>query len=69
MRIESVLLDNRKRAFVLTTSQGTFTFPYSKCDPAPTPADRVTDVWIDEELAGEAVTYRLASGREGFVHI
>ncbi|MGB4441617.1 MAG: hypothetical protein WBJ62_05275 [Coriobacteriia bacterium] len=29
----------------------------------------MTDVWIDEELAGEAVTYRLASGREGFVHI
>ncbi|MBA4370344.1 MAG: hypothetical protein C0418_02055 [Coriobacteriaceae bacterium] len=26
-------------------------------------------MWIDDELAREAVTYRLASGLEGFVHV
>ncbi|MHB1016781.1 MAG: hypothetical protein ACYC2X_02675 [Coriobacteriia bacterium] len=69
MRIESVSLDNRKRAFMLTTKRGVFSFPFVKCEPTPTPEDPATETWIDEELGGEAVSYRLASGGEGFVHI
>jgi hypothetical protein len=69
VRIESASLNNRRMAFVLVTPRGTFTFPYAKSDPAPTRADPVEEFFIDEELAGQAVTYRLASGREGFVHM
>ncbi|MHB8051605.1 MAG: hypothetical protein ACYDHQ_10405 [Coriobacteriia bacterium] len=69
MRIESARLDNRRRAFVLVTERGSFSYPYTKADPAPTPADRVVDLRIDEEMAGEAIVYRLSSGREGFVHV
>lgn len=65
--IQSASLDNRKRAFVLTTERGTFSYPYVKCDPPPTPADPVTEFWIDDELAREGLTYLLASGQEGFV--
>ena len=69
MRIESARLDNRKRAFVLQTPRGEFAFPYTKADPEPTSTDRVVDFRIDEEMAGEAIVYRLESGREGFVHV
>lgn len=65
--IQSASLDNRKRAFVLTTERGTFSYPYVKCDPPPTSADSVTEFWIDDELAREGLTYLLASGQEGFV--
>jgi hypothetical protein len=69
VRIESVRLNNRRRAFELATPRGVFAYPYAKADPSPTASDPVAEFFIDEELAGEAVTYRLASGREGFVHV
>jgi len=67
VRIQSVSLDNRKHAFVLETERGTFSYPFAKCDPPPTPADRVAEFWIDDELAREGLTYRLVSGQEGCV--
>jgi hypothetical protein len=69
VKIEAVRLNNRKRAFEFVTPRGAFSFPYAMADPVPLPADPVTEVFIDDELAREAVTYRLASGAEGFVHI
>jgi hypothetical protein len=69
VRIESASVNNLRRAFELVTPRGTYPFPYAKCDPVPTRADPVVEFFIDEELAGQAVTYRLASGREGFVHM
>src|SRR5260370_3706439 len=44
--------------------------PYPvRADPRPTDDDPIARVWIDKELASEAFTYALASGREGTVHI
>lgn len=69
MRIDSARLDNRKRVFVLDTERGSFTYPYSKADPVPTPDDRIVEWYIDLEMAREAISYRLESGAEGFVHV
>jgi len=66
--IQSVRVDNRKREWVLETSRGVFSYPFAKCDPEPTPSDRVAKYFIDDELAREAVSYVLESGTEGFVH-
>jgi hypothetical protein len=44
-------------------------FPFGRCDPAPSPQDRLSDVYVDSELGREAFSYRLASGAEGSVHI
>ncbi|MDO9556271.1 MAG: hypothetical protein Q7J82_01640 [Coriobacteriia bacterium] len=68
MSIQSVRVDNRKREWVLETSRGAFSYPFTRCDPEPTPSDRIAKYFIDDELAREAVTYVLESGREGFVH-
>jgi predicted XRE-type DNA-binding protein len=44
-------------------------FPYAKSDPAPSPTDRLAEVFVDPELGREGFTYRLSSGAEGSVHI
>lgn len=69
MRIRSVQGNNRRKAFQVSTSGRSMTFPYCKADPLPTTADPVTGVVVDHELASEAFTYMLRSGREGTVHI
>ena len=69
MKIRSVKPNNRKKAFEIRTSTRDFQFPYSKAVPRPSASDPVADVSIDKELAGEAITYVLKSGREGSVHI
>ncbi len=69
MKIKSVRANNRKRAFEVRTWRGLLPFPYSKADPAPAAADQIADLFVDHELGGEGFTYRLASGREGSVHV
>jgi len=44
-------------------------FPYSRAEPSPTTADRVREVFVDEEAGREAFTYVLDSGRSGTVHV
>lgn len=69
MRIVSVVANNHKHAFEVDTTRGRMLFPYAKSDPPPTPEDPIVDVCVDEELGGEGLTYRIASGREGSVHV
>jgi len=68
VKIQSVALNNHRRAFeIALAGRGKFSFPYGKADPEPTPEDPVDQVFVDPELGGEGVTYRLQSGREGSV--
>ena len=69
MKIRSVKLNNRKRAFEVGTWRQLFLFPYTKTDPPPTAEDPIVEVSVDDELGREGFTYQLASGREGSVHI
>jgi len=68
MKIRSVHFDNRRKAFRVVVSRGTYWFPYAKAHPRPSSEDRVASVYVDEELGNEAFTYELASGHEGTVH-
>jgi hypothetical protein len=69
VKIQKVIADNRHRRFAVTTRRGVLLFPYARCDPTPSPEDRLIEVYVDDELAREAFTYHLASGAEGTVHI
>jgi hypothetical protein len=69
MKIESARVNNHRRAFELVTARGTFSFPYAKAEPIPTPGDPIVEMFLDPETGKESITYRLASGEEGFVHI
>ena len=69
MKVRDVTFNNRRQAFLLDTGDRVFPYPYVRCVPAPSPSDPVREVFVDAELAGEAITYRLASGAEGSIHI
>ena len=69
MKIRSVKLNNKKKTFEVKTSTKTYSFPYAKAKPAPTLADPIAHVYVDDELGREGMTYVLASGTTGTVHI
>ena len=69
MKIHSIRFNNRKRAFEVGTWREKLPFPYAKADPAPTTANPVVEVRIDEEIGREGFSYKLASGAEGTIHI
>src|SRR5712691_1857561 len=69
MKIRAVRVNNRRKVLELRTSRAQFLYPFAKLDPRPSTNDPLVEVRVDKELASEAVTYRLASGREGAVHI
>ncbi len=60
--------NNRKRELAMElTGRGTLTFPYHRCDPPPTRDDLIRELYVDDELGQEGVTYVLASGKVGSV--
>ena len=67
MKIRKVAANNRKRSFEVKSSSRTLWFPYAKAVPPPTTKDRVSRVFVDQELGREAFTYVLQSGREGSI--
>jgi len=69
VKIRSVKTNNRKHAFEVSTWRDRYTFPYTRCELAPSAKDPVEAVFIDEELGREAFTYQLKSGLEDSVHI
>jgi len=69
MKIRSVKINNRKKAFEVRTHSKVLTFPFVKADPPPTGIDPVCNVVVDKELGREGFVYTLESGVEGTVHI
>ena len=69
LKIRSVKLNNRKKAFEVKASNRSLQFPYSKLDPEPSGDDPLVEVYADKELGGEGFTYVLKSGTSGTVHI
>jgi len=70
MKIRQVRVNNRKAQLELVVRSGkVYPMPYAKLDPRPTIDDRIREAYVDRELGNEAVTYVLASGKEGTVHI
>jgi len=69
VKIRSVRLNNRKRAFEVRTWRHLYQYPYAKSDPPPTAEDPVVEVYVDDEIGREGFTYKMASDREGTVHI
>ena len=69
MKVLGISANNRRRQFEVHTRRQDFTFPFAKAEPAPTPADRLVEVFVDREVGNEGFTYRLESGAEGTVHV
>ena len=69
MKIRSVKLNNRKKAFEVVTYSKVLLFPYAKADPAPSANDPVIQAAVDKELDREGFVFTLESGQEGTIHI
>jgi len=69
MKIRSVSLNRRRSVVNVRMSRQTYLFPFSRLDPAPGPDDDIVQCAVDAELAREAFSYRLRSGRAGTVHV
>jgi hypothetical protein len=69
VKIQTVKMNNKRKAFEVKTSTGVFVFPYARAKPAPGAADSVTRVYVDKEIAGEGFSYELKSGKSGTVHV
>ena len=69
MKIRRVDVNNRRKAFEVSTAGQTYVMPFCVLDTPPIPADRVAKVWVDPEMGNEGFTYRLQSGREDSVHL
>jgi hypothetical protein len=70
MKLSTVTVNNRRREFLITSSSNvSYSYPFAESDPSPGPDNRVKEVFVDEELGCEAVTYTLDSGEEGSIHV
>jgi hypothetical protein len=69
MKIRSVRINNRRKAFEVSTARKRLMFPFSRLEVRPTRKDPIVDVSVDRELGSQGFTYKLQSGREGSVHI
>jgi hypothetical protein len=69
MKIKKVTLNNRKKAFEVTTRSENYPFPYARLEIPPSRENPITRVYVDKELGNEAFTYELESGDEGTVHL
>jgi DNA-binding TFAR19-related protein (PDSD5 family) len=69
MKIKSVKCNNKKKVFEVTTVSKKYSFPYVKAKPTPTSEDPISCVFVDKELNQEGLTYELASGKTGTVHL
>ena len=68
VKIWNVQANRRLKAFEIETPRGHYTYPFAKAGLVRE-APRVAEVYVDEELGGEAFTYRLDSGEEETVHV
>jgi hypothetical protein len=69
VKIRNVSANNHKKAFELRVGRKLLAFPYAKATPRPTTTDPVRTVVVDTDLACEAVSFELASGKCGTVHV
>jgi hypothetical protein len=69
MKIRSVTPNNRKKEFVVRTKSKTYVYPYARLHVRPSSKNRVSEVYVDKELANEGFTYTLESGKEDTIHI
>src|SRR5262249_3132853 len=69
MKIRAVVANSRREVVEVITSRRTCVYPCARLRARPSPNDPIRKIRVDRELASEAVTYTLASGREGSVHI
>lgn len=69
MKIRSVKVNNKRKVFEVSAASKKYVFPYTKSDPVPTADNPIARVYVDKEIGSEGLSYELASGDTGTIHI
>jgi hypothetical protein len=69
VKVRSVSVNNRRKAFEVRTSGRRLLMPFAKVEPRPSATDPVVRTFVDREIGSEGFSYTLRSGREGTVHV
>jgi hypothetical protein len=69
MKISSVKANNKKKCFEILAGKQAYSLPYSRLELKPSARNPIEEVFVDKELGGRAITYKLASGDEASVHL
>ena len=69
MKIDKVVVNNRKKTLEIKTSKRQFALPFARLRLKPTTRNRVAKIYVDKELGFKAVTYLLQSGEEDSIHL
>lgn len=69
MKILKVNYNNKRKCIFIDTKKGELFLPYAKLRLKPSSKNKITNLYIDEELGHEAVTYCLENGKEDSIHV
>ena len=70
MKIKSVHANNYKKCLEIKVSKNIqYDLPFSQLRLIPTQENKIENIYIDEELGNQAITYQLKSGKEDTVHL
>lgn len=69
MKIRNVKIDNRRKHISIQTAKGEYSLPFVKLSKAPSSKNRIAEVYVDQELDKEAITYIMESGYEDSIHL
>lgn len=61
-KISSVKVDNKKRQLCIKRGRDEMSLPYGKLSSSPNSKNPIVDIYVDKELASEAVTFELQDG-------
>lgn len=69
MTIKFAKINHHKKCLEIETPKGLLALPFSKLRLMPSSEDPIVEIYVDEDLASEAVTYKLKSGLEDSIHV
>ena len=69
MKIIDVENNNRTKRITISTKNGDLILPYAKLRLIPNKDNRISEIFVDPELANRAITYLLEDGQEDSVHM
>jgi hypothetical protein len=67
MKIKKVSASNKRKHIEIDVGDKTYTLPFSKLRLKPTAQNKISEIYVDKELAEKAITYTLDNGKEDSV--
>ena len=64
MKIKNVAVSYKRKHIEIEVGDKAYTLPFSKLRLKPTVQNKISEIYVDKELAEKAITYTLSNGKE-----